>query len=181
MRLSYAILVAILLAGTHVHAEDSAAEVSVKAAIVHKIAKFVSWPEQRFDADNDRLRFCVLGDERILAAFEKLADRPIHGREIDVQFAPAPAEVATTCDVLYLAGDEQREASEWLEAVAGQPVLTFAESGRYAGDGSIVSMSIRRNKVRFSINLDANQGSQLRISAQLLQLAAQVGTPGHGV
>ncbi len=180
MRLSYAILAAILLAGTHVRAEDSAAEVSVKAAIVHKIAKFVSWPEQRFDADNDQLRFCVLGDERILTAFEKLADRPIHGREIAVQLAPMPAEVATSCDVLYLAGDEQREASEWLDAVAGHPVLTFAESGRYAGDGSIVSMTIRRNKVRFSINLDANKDSQLRISAQLLQLAAQVGTPGHG-
>ena len=179
MRLSYAILVAILLAGTHARAEDSAAEVSVKAAIVHKIAKFVSWPEHRFDASNERLRFCVLGDERILTAFEKLADRPIHGRKIAVQLAPLPADVAASCDVLYLAGDEQREANEWLDAVAGQPVLTFAESGRYAGDGSIVSMAIRRNKVRFSINLDANQGSQLRISAQLLQLAAQVGTPGH--
>ena len=179
MRIGYAILVAILLAGTYVRAEDSAAEVSVKAAIVHKIAKFVSWPEQRFAADTDRLRFCVLGDERILTAFEKLADRPIHGREIDVRLAPVPADVATTCDVLYLAGDEEREAREWLDAVAGRPVLTFAESGRYAGDGSIVSMAIRRNKVRFSINLEANQGSQLRISAQLLQLAAQVGTPGH--
>ena len=122
----------------------------------------------------------MLGDERILTAFEKLSDRPIHGREIDVQVAPMPTEVATSCDVLYLAGDEQREAREWLDAVAGQPVLTFAESGRYAGDGSIVSMAIRRNKVRFSINLDANKDSQLRISAQLLQLAAQVATPGHG-
>ena len=180
MRLSYAILAAILLAGTPARAEDSAAEVSVKAAIVHKIAKFVSWPEQRFDADSDRLRFCVLGDQRILTAFEKLADRPIHGRDIAVGVAPVPAEVATSCDVLYLAGDEQHEAQVWLDAVAGEPVLTFAESGRYAGDGSIVSMAIRRNKVRFSINLDAKEGSQLRISAQLLQLAAQVGTPGHG-
>ncbi len=180
MRLSYAILAATLLAGSHVRAEDSAAEVTVKAAIVHKIAKFVSWPEQRFAADSDRLRFCVLGDERIHLAFEQLADRPIHGRRLDVQTAPAPEDVAASCDVLYLAGDEQREASEWFAAVAGQPVLTFAESGRYAGDGSIVSMSIRRNKVRFSINLDANKDSQLRISAQLLQLAAQVGSAGHG-
>ena len=179
MRLSYAILAAMLLAGSNVRAEDTAAEVTVKAAIVHKIAKFVSWPEHRFDANDDRLRFCVLGDERFLTAFEKLSNRPIHGRQIDAQLAPLPEAVASSCDVLYLAGDEQRAASEWLEAVSGHPVLTFAESGRYAGDGSIVSMAIRRNKVRFSINLEANKGSQLRIGAQLLQLAAQVGTPGH--
>jgi len=72
-----------------------------------------------------------------------------------------------------------RLPTEWLQAVSGHPVLTFAEAGGYAGEGSIVAMAIRRNKVRFSINLEANKNSQLRISGQLLQLAASVGTPGH--
>jgi hypothetical protein len=179
MRLSYALLAASLLVGTVARAQDSAAEVSVKAAIVHKIAKFVSWPDHRFGAASDRLRFCVLGDDRIRDAFESLSERPIHGRMLTVIDAPEPIAVADSCDVLYLAEDGSRAADEWFSAVSGRPVLTFAEAGRYAGEGSIVSMSIRRNKVRFSINLDASEGSQLRISAQLLQLAAQVGTPGH--
>ncbi len=178
-RLCYTILVALLLAGTSARADHSAAEVNVMAAIVHKITKFVNWPEQRFAAPDDRLRFCVVGDDGILDAFEVLSERRIHGRQLSVKAVTEPAEVAMICDVLYLAHDEQHSDEEWLDAVAGHPVLTFAEAGHFGGDGSIVSMTVRRNKVRFSINLDANRDSQLRISAQLLQLAAQVGTPGH--
>ena len=39
-------------------------------------------------------------------------------------------------------------------------------------------MTIRRNRVSFSINLDANADTGMRISAQLLQLAASVGSSG---
>ncbi len=166
-----------LLCGIAV-AEDKAAEITVKAAITHKIAKFVSWPDGRFDDGNDKLRLCVLGDELTLDAFEKLSSRPIHGRDLEVLPAPEPLLVARSCDLLYLGHEDERDASEWLGSVAGQPVLTFGEDGKYGSDGTIVTMTIRRNRVSFSINLEANQHTGLRISAQLLQLAASVGSPG---
>jgi len=159
-------------------AEESAAEISVKAVVVHKIAKFVSWPDARFDANDARLRLCVIGDRMVLDAFEALSERPIQGRALEVRSAPQPIEVADSCEVLFLGGDNERAASEWLEAVAGQPVLTFGNAGEYGAKGSIVTMTIRRNKVRFAINLEANEDTGLRISAQLLQLAASVGRPG---
>jgi len=171
-------IVASMLAGGDAAGKESAAEISVKAAVVHKIAKFVSWPDGRFEARDMPLRICVLGDRMILDAFESLSSRPIHGRTLNVMEAPDPLSVASSCEVLYLAHDDERSAEAWLESVAGQPVLTFGETGGYAGDGSIVSMAIRRNKIRFSINLKANADTGLRISAQLLQLAASVGSPG---
>ncbi len=167
-----------MFACAKVFADDVAAAVSVKAAIAHKIAKFVTWPDSRFADDNPFLRICVLGDKMTLEAFETVAKRPIHGRELRVLAAPEPLLVAQSCDVLYMGGKDERDASEWLGSVAGQPVLTFAEAGRYASDGTIVTMTIRRNRVSFSINLKANENTGLRISAQLLQLAASVGSPG---
>lgn len=177
--LGYAAIAALLLHAEDAQSQDASAEVRVKAAIVHKIAKFVTWPESRFTAADARLRFCVLGDDGSLEAFRALEDRPIHGRLLSVAPAPQPEAVAESCDVLYLTNDERHSAGEWLGAVSGHPVLTFAQAGGYAGEGSIVAMAIRRDKVRFSINLKANENSQLRISGQLLQLAAAVGTPGH--
>jgi len=173
------VIAALMLHTTDAHSQSTAAEVRVKAAIVHKIAKFVTWPESRFVADDAPLRVCVQGDAQVLDAFLALQDRPIRGRLLSVNPAPEPSTAAAACDVLYLTDDEHHSAGEWLDAVAGHPVLTFAEAGGFAGDGSIVSMAIRRDKVRFSINLKANENSQLRIGAQLLQLAAAVGTPGH--
>jgi len=170
--------VCLLAAGSAV-SKDTAAEISVKAAVAHKIAKFVSWPDARFATDDNPLRFCVLGDPMLLKAFEDLSDRAIRGRPIQVIAAPAPAAAAISCDVLYLGEDQQQTVDVWIDSVAGQPVLTFGESGEYGGQGSIVTMTVRRNKVRFSIDLDANKNTGLRISAQLLQLATTVGGSGN--
>lgn len=172
-----AIIVSMLLCGNAV-ADHKAAEISVKAAIAHKIAKFVSWPDGRFERQDMPLRFCVLGDQVTLDAFRVLVDRPIHGRSLEVMQVPEPLLVARSCDVLYFGEGDLRESADWLALVVGQPVLTFGEAGHYGGEGSIVTMTVRRNRVSFSINLAANEGTGLRISAQLLQLAASVGSPG---
>lgn len=176
--LGRAALVASVFVGALAVADDRAGEISVKAAIAHKIAKFVTWPDGRFEGDNRFLRICVLGDQVTVDAFNVVANRPIHGRDLRVTLAPDPLLVAASCDVLYLGEGDERESVDWLASVAGQPVLTFGESGRYGGEGSIVRMTVRRNRVSFSINLEANENTGLRISAQLLQLAASVGGPG---
>ncbi len=178
IRFRCVLAVACVLLSGHSVADESAAEISVKAAIAHKIAKFVTWPDSRFEGENPFLRICVLGDEMTLDAFEMVAKRPIHGRELRVLPAPEPLLVSRSCDVLYLGRDDERDAAEWLGSVAGQPILTFGEAGQYGSDGTIVTMTIRRNRVSFSINLEANRDTGLRISAQLLQLAASVGSPG---
>jgi len=172
-----AIILSVLACG-NVVAEDKAAEISVKADIAYKIAKFVSWPDGRFERQDMPVRFCVLGDQVTLDAFGVLTDRPLHGRSLEVLLAPDPLLVARSCDVLYFGEGDERNPVDWPASVAGQPVLTFGEAGRYGGDGSIVTMTVRRDRVSFSINLEANERTGLRISAQLLQLAAFVGSPG---
>lgn len=159
-------------------AAETAAETSVKAAIVHKISKFVAWPEGTFATDEEPIRFCVVGDASVLEALKKMRDRQIHGRHVEAAAAPDPTEVAASCDVLYLGNDSARNVEEWTDRVNGEPILTFGETGGYGDSKSIVSVMVRRNKVRFEINLDANRGTGLRIGAQLLQLAAAVGGRG---
>jgi len=173
-----ALLALLALAAGSAAASESAAEISVKAAIVHKIAKFVSWPDSRFETSQKPLRFCVLGDPMTLKAFENLSDRSIRGRSMRVLLAPEPAAVSSSCDVLYLDGSRQQSANAWIESVKGKPVLTFGDASALGGQGSIVTMMVRRNKVRFSIDLAANKNTGLRISAQLLQLAATVDGSG---
>ena len=120
------------------------------------------------------MRFCVVGDEQMLLALRKMRDRQVHGRQVEAVTAPPPAEVAANCDVLYLGSDSERSVEQWTDLVAGQPILTFGETGGYGASKSIVSVMVRRDKVRFEINLEANHGTGLRIGAQLLQLAAAV-------
>ncbi len=172
-RIGIGLLLLLSLAASPLYA-DSTAETSVKAAIVHKISKFVAWPKDAFETKESPIRFCVIGDEPMLDAIRSLRDQKIHGRLVEASAAPAPTEVVSACDILYFGDDSERNAQEWISQVAGQPVLTFGETGGYGAERSIVSVSVRRNKVRFQINLDANDGTGLRIGGQLLQLAAAV-------
>ena len=151
------------------------AEVAVKAAVVHKIAKFVVWPESTFDSATAPILFCVAGDTRMYEALSNLEGRPVHGRNVIVRHTAEPAEAAQDCQVLYLTTEDPNLAQLWLQAIAHRPVLTFADADSQCGEHCIVSMTIRRNKVRFAINLEANENTGLNISAQLLQLAATVG------
>jgi len=90
----YAVIAALLLHTADARSQDASAEVRVKAAIVHKITKFVTWPESRFTAEGARLRFCVLGGSGVLEAFQALRDRPVRGRTLSVDLAPEPDAVA---------------------------------------------------------------------------------------
>ncbi len=176
-RLSTSLLLLLCVATAPVQAQ-TAAETSVKAAIVHKIAKFVEWPRDAFDSKNEPMTFCIVGDDNMLDAISRLGNQKIHNRTIVAVATQDPTEGLDACDVLYLGDDPDREVSEWTSAVAGKPILTFGESGGYGDDGSIVKVMVRRDKVRFEVNLDANEGTGLRIGARLLQLAAAVGGRG---
>ena len=172
---STCVLAFVTLLATGNAGADSTAEVAVKAAVVHKIAKFVKWPDNAFESSDSPLRFCVVSDGMMYEAFKQLSDRTIQGRPVRVFHIPEPADIAASCDVLYLAPDEQQLAVDWLAAVADRPVLTFGESGQVGAADSIVTVAIRRNKVRFAINTEASDRAGLSISAQLLQLAASLG------
>ena len=49
-------------------AAETSAEVAVKAAVVHKIAKFVTWPDSAFSSADSPIRFCVVGNGGIFEA-----------------------------------------------------------------------------------------------------------------
>jgi len=147
---------------------DVATEHAVKAAIVTKITKFVSWPDGALGDGDAPLRFCVAEDREIFDAFLELRNYEIKGRPMSVQLVSAPSEAALDCDVLYLSDAGIDDPAAWLTEIESQPILTFGESSEY----SIVTITIRRKKVRFSINTRASEKAGLDIGAQLLQLAA---------
>ena len=166
-----------LLTGLPAYAE-STAEVAVKAAVVHKISKFVTWPGSAFESGDSPIRFCVVGHDRMYDALLKLADRRIQGRTVDVRLIPTSADVADTCNVLYIGEDADIGALGFLTSLQDHHVLTFGESGSSGATESIVRLAIRRDKVRFAIDTQASDRAGLTISAQLLQLAATLGNSG---
>jgi hypothetical protein len=75
-----------LIAGTASIAADApASEYAVKAAIIHKIAKFVTWPAAIDENPTDGLSICLPDSDPIGPSLEALSGEFVHGRIIVVR------------------------------------------------------------------------------------------------
>jgi len=157
-------------------ADTSVSESAVKAAIIFKIAKFVTWPDSTFGADDEPLSVCMMSDSPMAEAMSALQGRLVRGHPVTIRKFDHLESISTDCQILYLHEDEREPTRAVLSRVAQAPVLTVGDSDVFAERGGIVALSIERNRVRFVINLEASEKVGLEISAQLLQVARIVST-----
>jgi len=161
----------------HTIAESSgASEYAIKAAIIFKIAKFVSWPEDAFSGRDEPLSVCVGRDDPIAAAMSALSGKSIHGRELSVQYFDDSLTVSGDCQVLFLSNARGKHQSALLNATSGRPILTIGENDQFISKGGIIGLEIKQNRIQFAINVSASESAGLDISAQLLQLAKITGS-----
>lgn len=162
----------LLIASLPAHAiAEGASEHAVKAAIIFKIAKFVSWPQNAFEDNRDPLSVCVQKDDPISQALSALGGKPIHGRVLSVQFLDDTQMTFTNCQILFLTSTRGEQQIELLNSIADQPILTIGDTEQFISHGGIISLEIEQNRVRFAISVEASETAGLSISAQLLQLA----------
>ena len=74
--------------------------------------------------------------------------------------------------MLYVGVMRPRDAAELMQRVRG-PVLTVGETAQFLRDGGMVRFYLQNNKVRFQINQKNAEAAGLKVSSQLLALAAR--------
>jgi len=164
--------VLLLIASLPAHAiAEGASEHAIKAAIIFKIAKFVSWPKTAFSSRSDPLAVCAQKDAPIAAALSELSGKPIHGRVLSVQFLDENQMQSASCQILFLTSTRNEKQLALLDSISQRPILTIGEDEKFISRGGIIGLEINQNRVRFAINVEASEAAGLNISAQLLQLA----------
>ena len=156
----------------------AAEEATVKAAFVYNFGKFTEWPADVL-AKAGKLRLCVAGPHNRLAqAVAALETKPaVQGKEIEIRQLGRPSE-AMACHLLVIT-ERDRVASEWLHGTEAAPVLTVGDAEGFAEGGGVIGLYMEGENVRFAINQDAAQRSNLRLSSQLLKLARIVKDSPH--
>ncbi len=152
-------------------AQSASDEYRLKAAFVYRFPQFVEWPAAAVQ-ESRTLDICVLqpnpfgSDLEQLIAGEALSGRPLRVREV------SGIDGLNGCHALFTgARSDVRSA---LKAVMGRPVLTVGETDRFLDDGGAIALKVVGRRVRFEVNATNVQRAGLRISAQLLSLAAAV-------
>jgi hypothetical protein len=166
----------IVLLPVQATAENStASEYAIKAALVFKIAKFVTWPDQAFDGLSEPLSVCVPESNPIAPALSTLNGKKIHGRAFSVRYVSDNPIISRECQILLVTYTNNKRQTAFLKAISCQPVLTIVDNDQFENRGGIIGLEIKQNRVQLEIDIAASENAGLDISAQLLQLAKVMG------
>ena len=151
-------------------AADLPLEYAVKASYLYKFAPFVQWPPSAFDTPTSPLAICITGPDPFGPALsEAVRGQRVNGHPIVVRRVEN-VRPGIACQILFVGGGE---ASEALQAVAHEPILTVTDHNR-SGVGGMIQFVMVSGRVRFMIDQAAAQESGIAISSKLLGLAVSV-------
>ena len=140
-------------------------EYRVRAAFLVKFSKFVQWPHA------GSLAFCIAGDGEFGFAMTSVTGQRDGGRDVVVRTIDPKGDFSS-CDVVYVGHDAVRQTADILGQIATRPVLAVGESDAFLKEGGIVRVFVEDHKIRFQVDGATSEKRGLKISSQLLSLAA---------
>ncbi len=149
-------------------------EMVVKAVMIRKFAEFIRWPDAVAPQNTMQVNVCVYGDapmSEMTAVFSKTsASNPVKFSLSTLsQLSDAGA-----CHILFVGASRQSQVGSITAALAGKPVLTVSDADGFAEKGGMIGFRIVDGKVRYDINNRAFGAAQLKVDAQLLEIANKV-------
>jgi hypothetical protein len=143
-------------------------EAQVKAAYLYNFANFVQWPV----TGDGPLVIGIAGDDAFAEIVSlTVRERKVNGRELRTRRL-ASIDDPAGCQMLYVGVMRPREAAELMQRVRG-PVLTVGETAQFLREGGMVRFYLQNNNVRFQINQKNAEAAGLKVSSQLLAIAAR--------
>lgn len=140
-------------------------EYEIKAAFIYNFLRYIEWPTPR-----NAYTVGILGDDPFEGGLERFQSKPLGGKNITVKSVKTGKD-ARSCDVVFISSSESAQLDSLLASLKGAPVLTISDIGSFVDKGGQIGFTTERNRVRFIVNTDALQSSDLKASANLLKLA----------
>lgn len=148
-------------------------ELQIKSAYVFNFIKFVEWPADTIKPGG-QIRLCVIGNDGLHASLSMLGGRKIGAYELQILPPLARNEGLSLCHVLYIGGQEQRRFLQIIKSLGDAPVLTVSDVPDFAEHGGDIGLLYRESRMLFEVNLASTRKTGLRLSSQMLNLAANI-------
>jgi YfiR/HmsC-like len=144
-------------------------ERQIRAALVFKMTRFVTWPEGAL-LERGPFTFCYVSDDptaQVLAGIEgrSIQDRRARMRRID----SVDVRSISGCNLLYLAGKAALTADARAAAIESA-TLIVVDGKRERDVAGMVQLVPRDNRLSLVVDIGMVRVARLRIDATLLQL-----------
>jgi len=145
-------------------------ERQIRAALIYKLARFVTWPDGALPAGGP-FTFCYVSDQSTSQALAGIEGRAIQNHPTRMRWLDAAeARVIGGCNLLYLSGKAGLPADARAAALA-TAMLVVVDGPRTGAEAGMVQLVPRENRVTLVVDLAMVRDARLRIDATLLQMA----------
>jgi hypothetical protein len=144
----------------------------VKAAFLYRFTGYMEWPAEAMQTD--AFTIAVLGDMAVADELKRsmeqhtVKDLPVRVRSI------SGLHDATNIHVLYIGPEYAGNLRQAIEAMALLPTVIVTDHPRGLDEGSMVNFLLADRRVRFEVSLPAAQRAGIKVSSELLAVAARV-------
>jgi hypothetical protein len=150
---------------------EQAEEYQVKAAFLYNFAKFVEWPPDALPNERSPIIIGILGEDPLGHVLDQaVLGKNINGHELQVARAKSVQDL-NRCQIIFVSSSERKRLPEILANLRGADVLTVGDTEGFAPSGGIIQFTLRENRVRLTVNVEAAERARLKISSRLLALA----------
>lgn len=160
---------------------DDEKATKVKVAFLYNFIKYVEWPEGRSPSLTHKATLCVSGNTSFGPALRVLQSSLAGKIDLSIMQDITPAEVGS-CNIMFLASASGSGSAQLLSEARKGGVLTVSDAGEFADNGGVIEMSPGKkavglfalDRISLRVNVRVAEASGLRISPQLLEIAAEV-------
>lgn len=155
--------------------DTGVSEYEVKAALLYKFLRFITWPESARPSTRTTFLIAVLGKDPFGATLEDtMAGKSVDDQSIAI-LRSQNLEDVLNCPVVFVCASEKEGLEPILESARKASILTVGDTDGFAEQGVMINLVLRDKKVRFQINYGAAREAGIEVDAQLLKLAELVG------
>ena len=151
-------------------------EHTVKSAFLLNFARFTKWPAKAFESKRAPFRIGVLNPGLFFGALTSLSNEEVHGRPVEIVVPETVADMRT-CHLLFLNTSHELRIKSLLNELRGASILTVGERTGFCRWGGMIELFVEGKRVRFKVAPTAAKAARLKLSSQLLDVAAELITP----
>ncbi|WP_293266974.1 YfiR family protein [Neptunomonas sp.] len=141
----------------------------LKAALLYNFTKFTKWPNGSIKKS---MAVCYFS-ERYKPGMERLSGKKISQLKISIKQIKNINDVEH-CNLLFIDKSQREILNRLFIKVKGKPILTVSDISGFYDEGGMIEITVRDNRLRFLIDLEAVGGSDIVLSSQMLKLAVEV-------
>jgi hypothetical protein len=149
------------------------AQNEVEAAYLYQFGRYVEWTSTR-PSNTDAFNICVLGADPFGSALDDIVrGKVIADQQVAIKRILGAGE-SHSCRIVFVSPSEESRMPVILKALEGTGIVTVGRGAQFTRRGGMIAFTSADKKVRFIVNLAAADAANVRLSSQLLRVAASV-------